>query len=177
MEGVGQGPTVRALGGYMDIVRDDYEERRHIFDFCRWINQKLSSLEQDSDFRSIYFERTGALWKKFLEEAIPLSRLGLYLYGEWLEVFVRCYADNSNYDAEIEISNPAETRRISVEITTTEDNESSMRRQALSRKGFVHFNGSVTRNGPEIVSTGSFVEVDEESDRIIQLALQRLVQS
>lgn len=158
----------------MDILQNDYEQRRHIFDFCRWINQKLYDLEQEPDFERLYFERTGANWKKLLEEAIPVSHLGLYLYREWHEVFVQCFTNNPQYDALIEVHSPAVTQLIKVEITTTEDDESAMRRQALSRKGFVHFTGTVRREGREIISQGEFVDVEEECLKIVQLALQRL---
>jgi hypothetical protein len=157
----------------MDISKDDYEQRRHIFDFCRWVNQKLYDLEQEADFETLYFERTGANWKKLLEEAIPVSRFGLYLYREWHEVFVQCFTNNSEYDAVIDIQSPSAKQHIKVEVTTTEDDESAMRRQALSRKGFVHFTGPVRREGRQIFSEGAFVDVEEECTKIVQLVLQR----
>jgi hypothetical protein len=158
----------------MDILQTDYEQRRHIFDFCRWINQKLYDLEQDPDFEKLYLERLGGNWKKLLEEAVPVSHLGLYLYREWREVFVQCFANNPQYDVLLEVRSPSVTQSIKVEITTTEDEESAMRRQALSRKGFVHFTGTVRREGREIISNGEFVDVEEECSKIVQLALQRL---
>jgi hypothetical protein len=158
----------------MDILQSEYEQRRHIFDFCRWLNQKLHDLEQESNFEELYFERTGANIKKLLEEAIPVSHLGLYLFREWSEVFVQCYADNRGYDALIEIQGPSRTDSIKVEVTTTEDDDSAMRRQALSRKGVVHFTGTVRREGRNIISEGEFVGVEEECAKLVKLALQRL---
>ncbi len=155
------------------ISINDYEQRRHIFDFCRWINQKLYNLEKERDFETLYFERKGVV-KKLLEEAVPVSRLGLYLCREWNDVFVQCLTNNPSYDAAIEIQNPTDREKIKIEVTTTEDDDSTMRRQALSRKGFVHFTGKVRREKRNIISEGEFVDVEEECTKLVQLALQRL---
>lgn len=158
----------------MDIFDDDYQQKRHIFDFCRWINQKLGDLNKEPNFEELYFERLGGNVKKLLEEAIPVSRLGLYLYREWSDVFIQCFADNREYDAVIEVQDPSSKYVIKVEITTTQNDDSAMRRQALSRNGFVHFGGLIKREGRTIISEGEFVDVDEESKKLVQLALQRL---
>ncbi len=158
----------------MDILEHDYQQKRHIFDFCRWINQKLDDLNQEPNFDQLYFERIGVNVKKLLEEAIPVSCLGLYLYREWSDVFVQCFADNREYDAVIEVQSPSSKYGIKVEITTTENDDSAMRRQALSRNGFVHFGGPVKREGRTIISEGKFVDVEEECEKLVQLALQRL---
>lgn len=41
----------------MRIPTDEYEQRRHVFDMCRWINQTLIKMESESDFDRSYFER------------------------------------------------------------------------------------------------------------------------
>jgi len=164
----------------MDIPKPEYEQKRHVFELCRWINCKLDDFRQEPDFESLYFERIGDNVKKLLEEAIPVSLLGLYLHPVWGDVFVSCFTDSPEYDAIIEIQRPSmienvkRTEEIKVEVTTTEDNDSVMRRQALSRNGFVHFAGVVRREGRKIISEGAFVSIEEECTKVVQTALQRL---
>jgi hypothetical protein len=163
--------------GNMDIPTQEYQERRHIFDYCRWINQTLRTAEHDANFEELYFERTSANWKKLLEEAIPVSRLGLYLCHEWNDVFVQCSTDNPSFDAIIEVINPSDTRfsglKIKVEVTTTENDQSVMKRQAISRNGFVVFTGNSRREGRKIITEGEMVDVEDECEKTVQLAIQR----
>ncbi len=62
----------------MNIPINEYEQKRHIFELCNWINEKLAEMETISDFNIIYFERNGENVKKLIEEAMPLASLGLY---------------------------------------------------------------------------------------------------
>lgn len=164
----------------MNISNDEYEQRRQIFDSFLWIQQKLNILRQEPDFEEKYFERKGNNLKKILEEAIPICRLGLLFCKEWNTVFVRYITntkpDEQNFDAILEIKNPEETsnQTIKVEVTSTQNEESNMRRQALSRNGFVHFTGKVRRDGHKIISEGEFVDTEEENEKLIKLTLQRI---
>jgi hypothetical protein len=161
----------------MDIPTQEYQERRHIFEFCRWINQTLRTAEHEADFNKLYFERTGENWKKLLEEAIPVSRLGLYLCHEWHDVFVQCTTDNPSFDAKIEVLNPSDTQfsglELKVEVTTTETDQSVMKRQAISRDGFVVFTGNSIREGRKIITDGEMLDVEEECEKTVKLAIQR----
>lgn len=165
----------------MYIAPEEYQKRRQIFDLFDWINEILFKLDQEPNFEELYFERKEPILKKLLEEAIPVSYLGLYFSRPWKKVSVQCLIDNPDYDAIIEIQEPHQiqskqlkSKQLKIEVTTTEDDFSTMRRQALSRIGFVHFTGTVKRKGREIVTEGEFVEVEEEAEKIINLALERL---
>ncbi len=162
----------------MDITEDDYKRERHIFVFCRWINQKLYDLEKEPDFYKRFFERTrkGTDWKKFLEEAIPVSYLGLYLYRAWREVFVQCFTDNPQYDAKIIVRSPDHIQTIKVEVTTTEDTESAWRREALSGNGFAYLTGPVEKDKKTgaIIFKPKMVDDEEEGSKIVESALERL---
>jgi len=65
--------------------------------------------------------------KRLIEEAIPVSRLGLYLSTPESEVHVRCFADGRSYDAEIAITGFL-ARSFKLEVTTSETNESTIGR-------------------------------------------------
>ena len=43
----------------MEIAQDEYQKRRHIFEFCNWINEKLYELELKPNFEELYFEKKG----------------------------------------------------------------------------------------------------------------------
>src|SRR5689334_17112549 len=100
----------------MNIPTDEYEQRRHVFDMCRWINQTLTNMESESDFDRLYFERKGLNVKKFIEEAIPIACLGLHFYRPPDDVHVKCLAGNQPFDAELEVSG-FRSMRIKVEAT------------------------------------------------------------
>ena len=155
------------------ISDEEYEERRSAFALCTWINAKLQALRESGHFDAVYFERTGRNVKRLIEEAIPLSRLALYLSCPEHEVAVQCFADNRNYDAEIEITGFSD-QSFKVEVTTAESETSTLRRQALARAGFVHLTGSIRRIGRRIVSEGEMVDVQEEEARTVALLLERL---
>jgi hypothetical protein len=155
------------------IPKVEYEERRHAFELCRWINAKLQQLQDGGSFDEQYFERIGLNVKKLVEEAIPLSRLGLYLSTPASEVYITCFADNRNHDALVEITG-FNSRTFRVEVTTTETDDSTLRRQAISRDGYVGLAGPIRRNGRTISWAPEMVASDEEDNRCIALMLKRL---
>jgi hypothetical protein len=157
----------------VDIPTAEYTQRRHVAELCRWINQKFEALRAGGRFDEQYFERTGLNVKKLIEEAVPLSRLGLYLWMPGCDVYITCYADNRNYDAAVEVEgwNP---RSFRVEVTTTETEQSTLRRQAWSRDGFSTLAGPIRREGRTIVPEFEMIEVSEESDKYVALTFERL---
>lgn len=130
--------------GSMNIATDEYEQKRHVLDLYRWVNAKLAEMYSLPDFDTIYLERKvkNKNVKKLIEEAIPIACLGLYFLNPWNNVYIRCLTGNQRYDAELEIKgfSPLE---IKIEATTIETDETTLRRQALSRKGFVYFTGPI----------------------------------
>jgi hypothetical protein len=157
----------------VDIPAAEYEERRHVFELCRWINSKLASMESCENFDELYFERKGQNVKKLLEEAVPLSRLGLHLCAPARDVYVTCFVGNQPFDAEIEIAGFS-PRAFRVEVTTTETDESTLRRQALSRRGYVGLSGSIERRGRDIAWSAEMTEVSAEEERCTDLMFERL---
>ncbi len=157
----------------MEISASEYEQPRSIFELCDWINSKLRDLEKAEDFEEVYFERRGHNVKKLLEEAIPTSRLGLYLWREWREISVTCLARDEPHDSEVTLRDPHETKTIKIEVTSTETDETTMRRQALSRQGSVFMTGSVRREGRQIMSEATMVDIDKECTRLLECAFAR----
>lgn len=160
----------------MEIQKETYEQKRQLLKFCDWIHNEFVQLNQEPDFEKIYFERRGMLTKKLIEEAVPIAYFGLFLWREWGDIFIQCFADNREYDGIIEIKNPSPNPReiIKVEVTTTDNTLNVMRRQALSRNGFANLTGTVKREGRKIITEGEFVESEEESEKVIQSLLQAL---
>jgi hypothetical protein len=158
----------------VDIPASEYEQRRSIFQLCDWINSKLRDLEERTDFEERYFERRGQNIKKLLEEAIPVARLGLYFWRPWRDISVACLAGNQPHDAKIMLQDPHEAEKIiKIEVTSTETDETAMRRQALSRDGFAFMTGPVRREGRRIVSEPNMVDVNEERKRLLECAFER----
>ena len=156
------------------ISTEDYERRRNVFELSAWVNEKFRALETSDHFERQYFERIGENVKRFIEEAIPVSRLGLHLSTPGREVFVRCFSDNRPYDAEIEVDR-GRKKRFHVEVTTTDDPPAStLRRQALSRNGIVSLMGAIRREGRSVSDEPQMIDVAEEQERQVQLALSRL---
>jgi hypothetical protein len=155
----------------------EYEHRRSSFGLCEWINQKLEEMRKTGHFDELYFERSDprSNLKKLIEEAIPLSRLGLYLSTPGSEVYLTCLAGNQNYDAYIEITG-FDQRIFKVEVTTTENRPSTLRRQALSRLGHVPLTGPISRSGREITipDETEMVCANEEDDRCVNLMFERM---
>jgi hypothetical protein len=158
----------------MNISTTEYEQRRHVFELCKWINEKLSEMETHPDFETIYFERQGTNVKKLIEEAMPLACLGLYFFRPADDVYLRCLAGNQGYDAELSVTG-FRNLEIKVEVTTVETDESTMRRQALSRHGSVSMTGEIRREGRNIISEAEMVDTDLENKKWIALAFERAV--
>ena len=156
----------------MNIPTSEYEQRRHIFEMCKWINEKCAEMQTFPDFETIYFERQGANVKKLTGEAMPLASLGLYFYRPANDVFLKCLAGNQNYDAELNVSG-WNNFDIKVEVTTVETDETNMRRKALSRDGFVFMTGIIKRAGRIIISEAEMVDMDVENTKWIDLAFER----
>ncbi len=157
----------------MDIPLTEYERCRSIHELCQWINDKLRALEQLPDFEERYFERRGQYVKKLLEEAIPIARLGLYFWRPWRDIFVECLAGNEPYDATITLQDPNHSDTFQIEVTSTETDESTMRRQALSRDGFAFMLGPVRRQGRKIETVATMVDLDHEHRRLVECAFAR----
>jgi len=156
----------------MNILTTEYEQRRHVFDFCKWINDKCAEMQTLPDFETIYLERQGKNVKKLIEEAMPLATLGLYFFRPARDVYLRCLAGNQKYDAELSVTGWSNFD-IKVEVTTVETDESTMRRQALSRHGSVFMMGKIRRDGRNIISEAKMVDLDVENKKWIDLAFER----
>jgi hypothetical protein len=160
-----------------DISLADYETSRHVFDMWRWINETLRSMrergaEDDGDPNAIYFERRGENVKKLIEEAIPTAYLALYLFRQCDDVYVQCKAGNQNFDALIDVKG---FRNFSIKVevvTTTEDEETALRRQELGRTGFVFLTGPIRRDpkSKSIEFEPQMVDVQEEEQKWLERA-------
>ena len=156
----------------MNIPNNEYEQKRNVFELCKWINEKLAEMEKFSDFDTIYFERKGENIKRLIEEAMPLASLGLYFYRPADEIFINLLPENHSFDAEL-IVKGFRNIEIKVEVTTVETDDSTMRRQALSRNGTVFTTGKIERKGRTITSEPEMVDVDIETQKWIDLAFER----
>jgi hypothetical protein len=116
-------------------------------------------MEKQEDFDRIYFERRGDNVKKFIEEAMPISRLGLALSKPWQNVQITCLTGNQHFDAVFEVSG-LDSYEMKVEATTIENADAYLRRESLSRKGMVFFDGPISRDGKDIKSTPELVDID-----------------
>ena len=104
----------------------------------------------------------GRCVKKLIEEAIPASRLALYLSVPFTDVFLTLHAGNQNYDATIERKGFTQDV-FKLEITTASTKEAYLRREALARYGHVsllgpinkHKDGSITSK-PKMVNIRKF---------------------
>jgi len=157
----------------LDITNTEYELRRHASDLAAWINRKLREIDAGGQREEQYFERRGLNVKRLLEEAVPLSRLGLNLWKPGDEPFLTLLPAAANVDAEVEIQGFA-ARSFKVEVTTIETEESTLRRQALAREGTVPLVGPMRRDGGAIVAEGRMVDVAEEAERVVELTMGRL---
>lgn len=158
------------------IPTEEYEQRRHVFEMHRWINSVLARMDKEPDFDEIYFERTGNV-KKLVEEAIPLTYLGLHLVRMAEDVFLQFFTNKPSYDGQLEVIGH-NNFAFKVEVTTTEDDESSLRRQALSRNGRVWLNGPIRRDendGRKIVSEPQMVDLSKTEERCMELAFERFL--
>lgn len=150
-----------------------YERRRHASGLAAWINRTFQKLHANGQLEYQYFERRGRSIKRLIEEAVPLSRLGLYHWTHGNEPYITLKPDGHPFDALLEVEGFASCT-LKIEVTTCETEESVMRRQALSREGTVSLSGPIRRNKREIIATPAMVEVTEREEEIVALALRRL---
>jgi hypothetical protein len=99
--------------------------------------------------------------------------MGLYLWRPWRDISVTCLAGDRSHDAEITVKEADKTETIKIEVTCTETDETTMRRQALSCQGFVWMGGTVRREGRQISSEAAMVDLDSASVRLVECALAR----
>jgi len=159
----------------LHISDEEYQQLRTSFDLCSWINDKLHELEKENDFEELYFERRGKNIKQLLEEAIPVSHLGLFFHRPWTTINVTCFSDNRDHDAVIEIRDPqGHIARVKIEVTTTEDAYSTMRRQALSRYGHVSLTGLIRREGRTFITEPEMVDIKDTLNEIYNITMTRL---
>jgi hypothetical protein len=152
----------------------EYEKKRHAFEFCQWINHKFREMRRAGDFDKLYFERRGKNVKKLIEEAMPLSRLALHLSTPESEVYITLSSGNQNYDAVLNIEGFSK-RTFKVEVTTTETEETTLRRQVLSRDGHVPLSGPIKRTKSGIEYEYGFANVNTKETKMIDLMFERLM--
>lgn len=155
-----------------DIETAEYETERSVFDMWRWINGHLDAMERAGIPVGNYLMRRGENIKKLVEEAIPVASLGLSLFGPGNEVYVRCLAGNQPYDASLRVTGYSRME-IKVEVTTNQDEESVLARQLLSRQGFTHRPVKYEDKEGGKIAPPEMVDMDEEWERWIDLALER----
>jgi hypothetical protein len=153
----------------MNISNSEYEKSRSVFQLCEWINRTLRDFETDPHFGERYLERRGGNVKKLLEEALPVARLGLHLWRPWHDISVTCLAGNQPHDAEVTLKNPRNSETIKIEVTSTQTDETTMRRQALARHGHVWMTGRVWREGRHIMSSPEMEDYDKKRSRHIDM--------
>ena len=103
-----------------------------------------------------------SLWKKYVEEVLPLTHLAQHLFSGRQDV--RCepiLRDSGNYDAIITFPDGAKTTSLFVEFTCAKDgHEDSLRMEDLNNKGRVNMLGEVTHCGTR--NKGRQIEVQDE---------------
>ena len=159
----------------MKLLTEEYEEKRDIFSFLRWMHLKSIEIKSEPDSNKLYFERTGNI-KKFFEEAVPIGFLALFKYSLGRQIDVQCFTGNQPYDGIIAISDELEKKENKIEVTTIETEESSMRRQAMSRNGWAFFTGPVRRdnkNKRKIITQCKAADVIESENEFVDLAFSR----
>ena len=161
------------------ISAEEFSKKRSVFKFCNWLKEKFSEMGELDNFDEIYFERKGDYVKKIIEEALPMSRLGLYFSTPFNDVHITCYGTDKFPDACIEIEDAFRSRKMEVEITTTETyNNSVMKRQALAREGTVVLTGRAKkdkRDKRKIIINSQFVETETEEQKTIDLMFERFL--
>ncbi len=86
---------------------------------------------------------------------------------------MQCLTGNQPYDALLDLTNfLGETKSIKVEVTTIENENSTMRRQALSRSGFWS-TGPMKKAGRDVTCAVEMEDVEEKNDECVELALTR----
>ena len=87
------------------------------------------------------------------------------------------FTNKPSYDGQLEVIGH-NNFSFKVEVTTTEDDESSLRRQALSRNGIVWLSGPINRDkndGRKIVSEPKMVDLSKREERCTELAFERFL--
>jgi hypothetical protein len=157
-----------------DISNPEYEQRRHARDLVSWVNARFMELENAGRLEEQYFERKGQNIKRLIEEAVPLSRLGLSLWTPGNEPYVTLAPKNLNFDGYVEVEGFS-ARSFSVEVTTIESEQSTLRRQALSREGTVPLTGKIRRTAEGAIEAElAMIDVAEQEQTVVDLALSRL---
>jgi hypothetical protein len=102
------------------------------------------------------------LWKKYLEEVLPLIRLVQQLFPSCKDVICQPnLSDSGNYDATLTLPNGEMTTRLFVEFTYAKDGfEDSLRMEVLNNRGRVNLLGEVTHSGTK--NTGHQIEVRDQ---------------
>lgn len=157
----------------MKISNSEYERPRNVFQLCQWINSKLRDLKKSPAFGELYFERRGRNMKKLLEEAIPVALLGLHLWRPGRDVSVTCLAGDQPHDAEVMLQDSRKFETIKIEVTSTQTDETTMRRQALAREGSVWIHGPVWRQGRQVVSHPEMEDLNKKCSQLVELAFDR----
>lgn len=163
---------VLKMRSFVDISDADYEQRRHASELAAWVNAKFREIEAGGRLEEQYFEQKGRNVKRFLEEALPLSRLGLYYWRPGDEPYIELVAKKRRYDGRLEVEGFAR-RSMKVEVTTVESDASTMRRQALSREGTVYLTGPIRREKRTIISKPEMVNVREKIEATVEAAFNR----
>lgn len=161
------------MTSFVDIADGDYEQRRHASEFAAWVNAKFRELQGGGYLEEQYFERRGRNVKRLIEEAVPLSRLGLHLWTPGNEPYISCFPIDQSVDGHVEVQG-FNARSFNVEITTIETERSTLRRQALSREGTVPLTGPVRRLAGEIIAQPEMIDVNEQTESTVDLAMCRL---
>ncbi len=162
------------MSEYLAIADDEYQQRRHARELATWINAKFRDLEAGGRLEEQFFERKGRNVKRLIEEAVPLSRLGLSLWKPGDEPYVTLLPENVKYDGLLEVDGFS-ARSFKVEVTTIETDQSTLRRQMLSREGTVTLTGPIRRRPDGSIEDGmEGVDVSEQQEAIAALAFSRL---
>lgn len=164
-----------------DISDAEFEKPRTAFELTTWLQKKFEQMKLTGNFSQIYYERKGLNVKKLIEEAVPLSKLSLYLTTPFQIVSLNLKTGNQNFDAEIETKpipsfESFKSEKYKVEVSTTETDQTTMRRQALSRQGTVPLVGSIKREKRTIIPEMEFVESSEFENGLISLLYDRFLQ-
>ena len=105
----------------------------------------------------------GRLWKKYIEEVLPLAHLGQHLFPGRPDV--RCQPilrDSGNCDAIITFRDGSKMTSLFVKFTYAKDgHEDSLRMEVLKNKGRVNLLGKVNYCGTK--KTGHHIDVEDEA--------------
>ena len=158
----------------LGISDTEYEQRRHARDLASWVNARFAELEDGGRLEEQFFERKGQNIKRLIEEAVPLSRLGLFLWTPGNEPYVTLVPKSLKFDGHVEIEGFS-AKSFNVEVTTIETEQSTLRRQALSREGTVPLTGRVWRTADGYIEAEvAMIDVAEQEQTVVDLVLSRL---